>query len=216
MLRKITTRISPASCVEMLALFVALGGISYAAAGKIGTAGLKNGAITKQKLKKESVVTAKIKNDAVTGDKVLESSLATVPDASKLAGQGPTAFQSKGFGGNSDTLLVNLPPSASTVVAGQALPAGTYLVLGRGGLNNNGPEVGSGQKCSINAGASSQTVSFNALAANGKPADREEFSVMVIATLTEPGEAQLSCKTNGAWTSGNVTSPSIAAVSLQP
>jgi hypothetical protein len=225
MFRKLT-RISPASCLAMIALFVALGGISYAAGTQIGSSEIKNGAVTKKKLKANSVVTAKIKDnavtatkikdDAVTGAKVVESSLGLVPDAAKLAGQDPTAFQSKGFGGGGDAALVNLPSAATTLVASQSLPAGTYLVLARGGFNNNGAEIKTGQSCTLSAGASVQTIGFSSLAANTQPGDREEFESMVVATLPSAGEATLSCKTSAGWESGNVTDPTIAAVSLQP
>lgn len=216
MLHRISTRISPASVIAMVALFVALGGISYAAAGKIGSSELKNGAVTKQKLRTSAVVTSKIKNEAVTGAKVKESSLGTVPDAAKLAGQFPSAFESKGFGGSGDAKFVALPKEAVTPVATQSLPAGTYLVLARGGLNNNGEEVPAGEECSLTVGGTSQTLEFGALAENGKPGDRIEFSINLVATLPAAGDAVLSCAMNASWKSGNVTDPTIAAVSLQP
>lgn len=211
MIRKLT-RISPASCVAMVALFVALGGVSYAAAGKIGTADIKNGAITKVKIKK----------DAVTGAKVKESSLGIVPNAAnaenaaKLDGKVAGAFESKAFGATGNSPFVNLPKNANTVVKTLALPAGTYLVLARGGLNNNGPEVPVGEDCALSVGAVSQSIEFNALAASGDPGDREEFDLMVVATLPSPGDAVLSCKTSNSWSSGNVTDPTIAAISVQP
>lgn len=235
MLSKLTNRISPSAGVAMIALFVALGGVSYAA-GQIGTAQIKNGAVTAKKLKRDAVVTAKIKNDAVTdakirndavtgakirndavtGAKVDESTLGTVPSAATLAGQGPAAFQSKGFISQTDASPVNLPTDAVTAVGTLALPAGTYLVLARGGINNNGSQVEVGPKCTLAAGGSEQTIGFGALAENGEPSDRDEFSAQVIAHLPAPGEAVLSCDTNAAWDSGNMTDPSIAAVSLQP
>lgn len=225
MLRKLTNRISPSAGVAMIALFVALGGVSYAA-GQIGTAQIKNGAITAKKLKRNAIVTAKIKNDAVTGAKIRngavtgakvdESTLGTVPSAATLAGRGPAAFESKGFISQGDVSPVNLPSSAVTEVGALALPAGTYLVLGRGGINNNGSPVGAGQKCTLAAGGSEQTISFGALAGGSDPGDRDEFSAQVIAHLPAPGQAVLSCEMNAAWESGNVTDPSIAAVSLQP
>ncbi len=225
MLRRISTRISPTSVIAMVALFVALGGISYAAAGKIGAAGLKNGAVTKQKLRKNAVVSAKIrngavtgakiKNDAVTGAKVNESSLGTVPDAALLAGKAAAGFESKGFGGSGDTGFVNLPKSAVTTVATQSLPAGTYLVLARGGINNNGAKA-EGEQCSLTAGDTSQTLGFGVLGASGNAGERTEFSFNLIATLPAAGDAVMSCKTNGSWEAGNITDPSIAAVSLQP
>jgi hypothetical protein len=211
MIRKLT-RISPASCVAMVALFVALGGVSYAAVGQIGTADIKNGAITKVKIKK----------DAVTGAKVKESSLGIVPNAAnaenaaKLDGKVASAFESKGFSSPADD-LANLPSNTNTTVATQSLPAGTYLVLARGGLNNNGgSNAAAGEKCSLSAGNGVQTIQFGALAKNGQPGDREEFSMQVIATLDSPGAATLSCDMSGSWESGNVTDPSVVAVSLQP
>jgi hypothetical protein len=105
MFRKLNTRIriSPASPLALLALFVALGGGAYAASGTIGTADLQNRAVTKAKLGKNSVVpgkirggavtrqklrnglvnTAKLAPEAVTGDKVDESTLGQVPSAAK-------------------------------------------------------------------------------------------------------------------------------------
>src|SRR5690348_14381977 len=51
MAQRIRSHISFANVVSVLALFIALGGISYAAAkNSIGTAELKDGAVTKKKL----------------------------------------------------------------------------------------------------------------------------------------------------------------------
>lgn len=226
MTRKLT-RIHPASVLAMLALFVALGGGAYAAAGKIGSSEIKNGAITKAKIKKAAVTgpkikngvvtTAKIANNAVTGQKVDEASLATVPDAAKLAGREPATFESKGHGG-SDNGFQALKKDAVTVVTQQSLPAGTYLVMARGGVNNNGGEVvpGSAVSCALSAGGTTREVGFGALAKNTQPGDREEFDLMLLATLPAAGEAVLSCETNAAWDQGNITDPTVVAVSLQP
>ncbi len=245
MLRKRITRISPASPIAMIALFVALGGVSYAA-GTIGTSDLQNGAVTKKKLHRNAVAsgkivagavssgkiaagavsgdklangavgTTKLLDQAVTGAKVDESTLSIVPDAANLAGKQPQAYESKGFGGTGGSGGVGLPTNATTEVRTLALPAGTYLVIARGGLNNNGVEVGAGQTCTVAAGSVSQTVGFGALGANGKAGDREEFDTFVIATLDSPGNATLSCHTTTSWELGNITNPTLAAVSLQP
>lgn len=235
MFRKPKMRISPASPIALIALFVALGGVSYAA-GTIGTSDLQNGAVTKKKLHRNAVATGKIRpgavngekladgavgtqklaDEAVTGAKVNESTLGIVPDAANLAGKQPLAYESKGFGGVGVATNVGLPTNATTEVKTLALPAGTYLVIARGGLNNNGAEVGAGQTCTVAAGAVSQTVGFGALGANSKAGDREEFDTFVIATLDSPGSATLSCRTNTSWESGNVTNATLAAISLQP
>jgi hypothetical protein len=62
-------RPSPAMIVASVALFLAIGGISWAAA-TIGTKDIKNGAVTKRKLHKNAVTNGKIKNAAVTGSKI--------------------------------------------------------------------------------------------------------------------------------------------------
>ena len=71
--------------IALIALFIALGGTSYAAiklpASSVGTKQLKSHAVTAAKLKAGAVGTAAIANDSVTGDKVLESSLGKVPSA---------------------------------------------------------------------------------------------------------------------------------------
>jgi len=71
--------------IALLALFVALGGTTYAA-----TALPKNSVGTKQ-LKKNAVTGPKIKNNVVTGAKVLESTLAKVPSASNSDNLGGVA-----------------------------------------------------------------------------------------------------------------------------
>jgi hypothetical protein len=70
--------------VAYLALFVALGGTSYAAATIDGA-----------KLKNRSVAGAKLKKDTLGGGEIKESKLGIVPrssNADRLGGQGPGAF----------------------------------------------------------------------------------------------------------------------------
>src|SRR5438067_3224100 len=69
-------RPSPAMVVAVVALFVALGGASYAAT-KIGTAQIKNGAVTAKKLHRSAVTTKKIKNRAVTELKIHAQAVGT-------------------------------------------------------------------------------------------------------------------------------------------
>jgi hypothetical protein len=67
-------RPSPALVVSLIALFVSISGISWAAA-TIGTNDIKNGAVTKKKLHKNAVTSKKIKAGAVNGAKVKDHSL---------------------------------------------------------------------------------------------------------------------------------------------
>lgn len=84
-------RPTPAMVVALIALFVAMGGIGYAAA-KIGSKDIKvnavksrhiaNGAVTKKAIHRGAVVGVKIANGTVTGRKLASNSIR----ASKLAG----------------------------------------------------------------------------------------------------------------------------------
>ncbi len=96
-MKRLKQQITPSLLISSLALFVALGGASYAALAKnsVGSKQLKKNAVVTKKIKNKAVSTAKLKggaittgkitNDAVTGAKVDESSLSTVPNATNSA-----------------------------------------------------------------------------------------------------------------------------------
>jgi hypothetical protein len=92
-------RPSPALVISMLALFVSIGGIGYAAA-TIGTNDIENGAVTAKKLHKGAVTTKKIRKEAVTGAKVDEASLGQVPSAATASNlTAPEAYHEIGTAG---------------------------------------------------------------------------------------------------------------------
>lgn len=70
-------RLSYANVMATVAVFIALGGASYAALK------LPKNSVGSKQLKKSAVTTAKIKKAAVTGDKVKVSTLGKVPSAAK-------------------------------------------------------------------------------------------------------------------------------------
>jgi hypothetical protein len=67
---------SPAMAVALLALFVSLGGVGYAAS-RIGTKQIKNGAVTNAKIKNGAVGNHKIANGAVGNRKLADNSIST-------------------------------------------------------------------------------------------------------------------------------------------
>src|SRR5215203_3732841 len=71
--------------VALIALFVALGGVSYAAitlpANSVGARQLKKDAVTNAKIKAKAVTGAKVAANTLTGANIVESSLDTVPTA---------------------------------------------------------------------------------------------------------------------------------------
>src|SRR4051794_3695956 len=71
--------LSFANVVSMLALFVALGGVSYAALklpkNSVGSKQIRANAVKSAKIKAGAVGNGKLRADAVTGDKVLDGSI---------------------------------------------------------------------------------------------------------------------------------------------
>ncbi len=121
-------RPSPAMVVALIALFVSIGGVGYAAS-KIGTDDIKNKAVTKPKIDKQavtsnriadltvktkkladgavntdklggqSVTTDKIADSAVNGDKVLDNSLTGSEIDESTLGTVPSATNAEQLGG---------------------------------------------------------------------------------------------------------------------
>jgi hypothetical protein len=94
-MKRFRSRLTFANVIACIALFVALGGASYAATqlpkNSVGTKQLKGNAVTTAKIKKNAIATAKIKKNAVTtaklkdgavtGAKVNLGTLGTVPSS---------------------------------------------------------------------------------------------------------------------------------------
>lgn len=78
-----------ANIVSMLALFIALGGISWAAAtlpkNSVGTKQLKKNAVNNSDIKKSAVTGSKVKSNTLTGSDIKESTLSQVPSAASAA-----------------------------------------------------------------------------------------------------------------------------------
>ena len=135
-MQKIRARLTFANVVACMALFVALGGVGYAATklpkNSVGSKQLKNGAVTttlvEQALTVEcetyatTVGTAALANGAVTGAKVDASSLGTVPNATH-ANAANTAADA--------TSLQGRPPSSFIAGEGQIFGNTVQLVLGQ-------------------------------------------------------------------------------------
>ncbi len=92
---KIRRHLSVANVVSVIALFVALSGVTYAASdakNSVKTMSIARGAVTTPKLKNNAVTTAKLRNGAVNGVKLREQAVTT----NKLA---PGAVRSGNLGG---------------------------------------------------------------------------------------------------------------------
>lgn len=84
-MKTISQRLSYANVVATLALFIALGGVSWAAVklpkNSVGSAQIKKNAITSAKIKKNAITGSKIKNNSLTGGDINAASLGKVPSA---------------------------------------------------------------------------------------------------------------------------------------
>ncbi len=165
-------RPSPAMVVALIALFVAIGGVSWAAA-TIGTNDIQNGAVTAKKLHKKSVTRKKIKKNAVNGKKVKddsltgndidESTLYTVPSADHAtssdtatnadhATSTDTATNADNLDGQDSTAF--LSSSSRGVAVAAARVTNTGSVLGYFNRSGGAPTV------THTTGSGSYTISF--------------------------------------------------------
>ena len=142
-------RPSPALVIALIALFVSIGGVGYAAS-KIGTNDIENGAVTtkkldqaavkKKKIKNEAVATHKIANDAVTGDQVNESTLAQVPsaaDADTLGGKSAAGFVSSTIYKRESALMAGTPFGTTNYIDEACLPGDILLNGGPANVAND-------------------------------------------------------------------------------
>jgi hypothetical protein len=73
-------RPSPALVISLVALFVSLGGVGYAAVTITGK-NVKNNSLTGKDIKNSSLTGKDVKNNSLTGSDILESKLGKVPSA---------------------------------------------------------------------------------------------------------------------------------------
>lgn len=127
--RRAARKISYANVVATMALFIALGGISWAAAtapkNSVATKSIKKNAVTNSKIRNNAITTRKIKtgavlsgdvkNDALTGVDINEGTLGAVPEATKRS--------------NDFSVLVNANSSASNADPNVARSQATEVPL---------------------------------------------------------------------------------------
>lgn len=132
MMKPAISRLTYANVVGTLALFIALGGVGYAAAklpkNSVGSAQIKKNAVTSSKIKKRAVTGSKIKSQTITGDKIQLSTLATVPSAS-------SATTASAVGGQLAPVFKRGAVSASDADPEKALAAAADVpLLASGGI----------------------------------------------------------------------------------
>ena len=201
-----TTRLpSPALVIASLALLLVLGGTGGAAVAQappnasVGTAQLKDGAVTAAKIKNATIVAADIASNAVVAAKIKSSAVT----GAKIAGNAVTGAKvADGSIGAADIAPGVLPPSdaygrflngpiviptATTTIGSLTIPvAGNYVVWAKTYVTSTA--AAGTATCRLEAGSNfdeSQTT-----AEVNKPST---LSLMVLNTFAAPGSVNLNC-----------------------
>ena len=188
---RLVSKPSPAMIVALIALFVALGGSGYAATQ------LKS---SKIKYVKKSVPGKALRLNSVTGKQIKESKLKQVPSAkiADIAGAANTANFANVAGTanrafHSSALFFDNPGGTGLfTVLSRSLPAGSYVVLGRAELSNDGAGK---YFTSCNVLLDGRVESAQAIVAEeDEPGETVSFAPVVARRITSPKTASLRCE----------------------
>jgi hypothetical protein len=105
-MKRLRAKLTFSNVVAVVALFIALGGASYAATR------LPKNSVGSKQIKKDAVTGAKIKKGAVTGDKIALSSLGTIPSAARATLADSAIHADTAAKAADASALGGLPPSA--------------------------------------------------------------------------------------------------------
>ncbi len=178
-------RITPSLVISVIALVVALGGVSYAAINipknSVGSKQLKKNSVTTKKLKKKAVNRSRLRSDAVNSAKVKDGTLLRNDfEPGQLAGEAWYAAREP------VVPLLTLNGAFQTVVETPELPAGSYVLNARANVFADG--IDGTVICSMaNDAAQNFTVDVG---------DGVALSMSATAVLDEPRTIPLNCSVN--------------------
>jgi hypothetical protein len=138
-----------------------------------------------------------------------------VVDAGTVEGKSASDLESHAYEVR-EVGFVSVPANATTSVLTLNLPAGSYLIQARAGIDSNmaGASAFDDIACALTAGATETNVLNLFLGANLDPGKTEWASWMFTHTFNADGTAVLSCDASSAW-NGDVIAPAITAISVQ-
>jgi hypothetical protein len=196
--------------VALVALFLALGGVGYAAL-KIGTNDIKNGAVTSKK----------VKNNSLTGKDIRESTLGRVPSAHRAnqadraahADTAATANAANTAVSTSDPNEIPMPDGLATAgnpIKTLTVPAGKYVVIAKLEAKNVGNAPSPNDQCTLRAGSDVDTMEFDVDNANLD--DEEAVPLQLVHDFGGGGDVGLRCTDSGA---GAVRAKNISITAIQ-
>lgn len=116
-------RLTYANVVSTLALFLALGGVSYAAvklpANSVGEKQIKKNAVTGKKIKKSTITGSKIKKSTITADKIKNGTLTGADINAGTLGKVPSAARADSAGSSDQVIAVSKRVAASAAGVSQ-------------------------------------------------------------------------------------------------
>lgn len=195
MIQPMRKHLNPALVIALIALFVALGGSSYAAL----------------KLPRNSVGSSQIRKNAVTSVKVKDRSLLATDFKAGQLPRGETGATgargpSDGYVGNRQASpLLSLTSAFQRVAISPQLPAGNYVVTARANLVNTGGSTASGIICSMG----DDGVQALQMAAG----TQEPLTLSSGVKLASPGTIDMSCQRSSGTV--QVAQASVAAIRVE-
>jgi hypothetical protein len=180
-LSRVRARLTYANLVATLALFIALGGSSYAALN------LPKNSVKARQIAKNAVGSSEIKARAVRTSEVRDGSLLAGDFA---AGQLPAGAKGdKGDKGESGPRGPSDGYEATGAIPlSKSVPAGNYFVVGK--VVRAGGTAGT-TRCDINADAATEDAAFGATEATG--ATQETLNPVGLVHFDAPGTISLVC-----------------------
>jgi hypothetical protein len=200
----LSTRLRYSNVMSTLAVFIALGGASYAAVTLP-----KNSVGTKQ-LKKNAVTSSKVKNGSLLSKDFKAGQLPQGPkgDTGAPGVKGDTGAKGdKGDTGPSDAFSffhaasVDLPNT--TTPFSVSLPAGKYVIFGKLEVNNDST-IAARPSCTLDAAGDSDSALLGT-SANSTNDDTAAATLTVAHTFAATGNVTLGCTDNGMAANGGGT-----------
>lgn len=198
-MNRVRKHLSFANLVACLALFIALGGVSYAAvkipARSVGTTQLQNGAVTLPKISTSSRAALRGGVGAQgamgpAGQEGPKGSTGKKGDAGPTGATGPTGSpgESEGYF-DRDSATVAASQAGSTV-ATTALDAGSYLISVR--IQVTG-QIGTPVRCALNDSSAQEIDDASIRISPTYLASGNSFALSAPLTLADPGQASVKC-----------------------